>query len=196
MDVHRLRPEQWAEFRQQKPDATMLQFREIGVGLEVAFNTAQAPFDELNVRRAAMLSVRPNLAIDEVWQGAAYLTQGVPLASAGWQLDESQLEGSFGDPPSATALLSESVGSLPVPVVIRSGDFGEEYRGHAERIASEMQSVGFAPSCGLWTGEGSGRKSGWGASTRCSWGRRRRWLRRTLICLRCCIARGVEYDGA
>ena len=145
VDVHRVLPEQWAEFRQQKPDATMLPFKEIGVGLEVAFNTAQAPFDELNVRRAAMLSMRPNRAIDEVWQGAAYLTQGVPLASAGWQMDEEQLGGFFGDPPRATALLSETVGALPVPVAIRAGDFGEEYRAHAERIASEMQSAGFDP---------------------------------------------------
>ena len=145
VDVHRLPPEQWAEFRQQKPDATMLPFKEIGVGLEVAFNTAQAPFDELNVRRAAMLSMRPDRAIDEVWQGAAYLTQGVPLASAGWQLEDEQLGGFFGDPPGATALLSEAVGSLPVPVVIRAGDFGDGYRAHAERIASEMQSAGFDP---------------------------------------------------
>ena len=145
VDVHRLPPEQWAEFKQQKPDATMLPFKEIGVGLEVAFNTAQAPFGELNVRRAAMLSMRPNRAIDEVWQGAAYLTQGVPLASAGWQLDDEELGGFLGDPSRATALLSGSIGSLPVPVVIRAGDFGDEYRAHAERIASEMQSAGFDP---------------------------------------------------
>ena len=107
VDVHRLRSEQWAEFRHQKPDATMLPFKEIGVGLEVAFNTAQAPFGELNVRRAAMLSMRPSRAVDEVWQGAAYLTQGVPLASAGWQLDDEQVGGFFGDPTRATALLSE-----------------------------------------------------------------------------------------
>ena len=145
VDVHRLRPEQWAEFRQQKPDATMLPFKEIGVGLEVAFNTARAPFDDLNVRRAGMLSMRPSRAIDEIWQGAAYLTQGVPLAGAGWQLSEEQMSGFFGDHSRATALLSESVGSLPVPVAIRAGDFGDEYRAHAERIAGEMQSVGFDP---------------------------------------------------
>ena len=145
VDVHRLRPEQWAEFRQQKPDATMLPFKEIGVGLEVAFNIAESPFDQVNVRRAAMLSMRPSRAIDEVWQGTAYVTQGVPLASAGWQMEDEQLAGYFGDPPRATALLAESVGALPVPVVIMAGDFGEEYRAHAERIASEMQSVGFDP---------------------------------------------------
>ena len=83
VDVHRLLPEQWAEFRQQKPDATMLPFKEIGVGLEVAFNAAQAPFGELNVRRATMLSMRPNRAIDEIWQGAAYLTQGRAAGECG-----------------------------------------------------------------------------------------------------------------
>ena len=145
VDVHRLRPDQWNEFSQQKPDASMLAFKETGRGLEVGFKSTEPPFDDLKVRQAAMLSMRPNRAIEEIWQGAAYLTQGVPLAEADWRLDDAEIEAYFDDHAAARELLAEAVEILPVPVVIQAGDFGAEYRAHAEDIASAMQSVGFEP---------------------------------------------------
>ena len=146
LDVHRLRPDQWNEFSLQKPDASMLAFKETGRGLEVGFKTTTPPFDDLRVRQAAMLAMRPSRAVEEIWQGAAYLTQGVPLARADWQLDDDELATYFDDHVAARVLLAEAVESLPVPVVIHVGDFGTEYRTHAENIAGTMQSVGFAPS--------------------------------------------------
>ena len=145
VDVHRLSPDQWKEFSRQKPDASMLAFKEIGRGLEVGFKSTEPPFDDLRVRQAAMLAMRPNRAIEEIWQGAAYLTQGVPLAAADWQLDDAELRAYFDDHPAARELLAEAVEFLPVPVVIQVGDFGTEYRAHAEKIAGAMQSVGFEP---------------------------------------------------
>ena len=145
VDVHRLRPDQWKEFSQQKPDASMLAFKEIGRGLEVGFKSTEPPFDDLRVRQAAMLAMRPNRSIEEIWQGTAYLTQGVPLAGADWQLDDEELAAYFDDHAAARALLAEAVEFLPVPVVIHVGDFGAEYRAHAEEIAGEVQSVGFEP---------------------------------------------------
>ena len=145
VDVHQLRPEEWSEFSQQKPDAAMLAFKEIGAGLEVAFKVSEPPFDDLRARQAAFLAMRPYRAIEEIWQGAAYLTQGVPLGETGWQLDEDELRAYFDDQRRATALLAEAFGMLPVPVEVRVGDFGGEYLEHAERIAGEMQSAGFEP---------------------------------------------------
>ena len=145
VDVHRLRPAEWEEFRQQKPDASMLEFKETGTGLEVAFKTTEPPFDDIRVRRAAMLAMRPNSAIHEIWRGAAYLTQGAPLGRADWQLSAEELDKHFDDRQSATALLAEAVGALPVPVVIKVGDFDDDYRTHAERIAGEMRAAGFDP---------------------------------------------------
>lgn len=145
VDVHRLRPDQWKEFSQQKPDASMLAFKEVGRGLEVGFKSTEPPFDDLRVRQAAMLAMRPNRAIEEIWQGMAYLTQGVPLAGADWQLDDTELGDYFDDHAASRVLLAESVEFLPVPVVIHVGDFGTEYRAHAENIAGGMQSVGFEP---------------------------------------------------
>ena len=145
VDVHRLRPDQWKEFSQQKPDASSLAFKEIGRGLEVGFKSTEPPFDDLRVRQAAMLAMRPNRAIEEIWQGAAYLTQGVPLAGADWRLDDSELADYFDDHSAARALLAEAVEFLPVPVDMQVGDFGAEYRAHAEGIVGAMQSVGFEP---------------------------------------------------
>ena len=145
LDVHRVRPVQWNEFSRQKPDASMLAFKETGRGLEVGFKTTEPPLDDLKVRQAAMLGMRPDRAIEEIWQGATYLTQGVPLARADWQLDDDELATYFDDHVAARVLLAEAVESLPVPVVIHVGDFGTEYRAHAENIAGAMQSVGFDP---------------------------------------------------
>ena len=145
LDVHRLRPDQWKEFSQQKPDAHMVAFRETGRGLEVGFKSTEPPFDDLRVRQAAMLAMRPRLAIEEIWQGAAYLTQGIPLARADWQLDYEELGTYFDDHIAARALLADAVEFLPIPVVMHVGDFGPEYRAHADKIAGAMQSVGFDP---------------------------------------------------
>ena len=145
LDVHRLRPDQWKEFSQQKPDAYLLAFKETGRGLEVGFKSTEQPFDDPRVRQAAMLAMRPNRAIEEIWQGAAYLTQGVPLARADWQLDGAELGAYFDDHAAARTLLTQSVEFLPLPVVIHVGDFGSEYRAHAEKIAAAMHSVGFEP---------------------------------------------------
>lgn len=149
VDVHRLRPDQWKEFSQQKPDASMLAFKEIGRGLEVGFKSTEPPFNDLRVRQAAMLGMRPNRAIEEIWQGAAYLTQGVPLAEADWRLDDAELGAYFDDHAAARELLAEAAEFLPVPVVIQVGDFGAEYRAHAEDVAGALQSVGFEPQLEL-----------------------------------------------
>lgn len=145
VDVHRLRPGEWADFREQQPGASMLEHEEIGTGLEVAFNTTAPPFDDVRVRRAAMLATRPWDAIADIWQGAARLSQGMPLARADWRLPDAEMRGYFGDPARATRLLADAGAALPLEVVISVGDFDAPYLRHAERIADEMRAVGFAP---------------------------------------------------
>ena len=145
VDVHRLQPGEWADFREQQPGASMLEYEEIGTGLEVAFNATAPPFDDVRVRQAAMLATRPWDAIADIWQGAARLSQGMPLARADWRLPDAEMRGYFGDPARATRLLAEAGAALPLEVVISVGDFDAPYLRHAERIADEMRAVGFAP---------------------------------------------------
>lgn len=145
VDVHRLQPGEWADFREQQPGASMLEYEEIGTGLEVAFNATAPPFDDVRVRQAAMLATRPWDAIADIWQGAARLSQGMPLARADWRLPDAEMRGYFGDPARATRLLADAGAALPLDVVISVGDFDAPYLRHAERIADEMRAVGFAP---------------------------------------------------
>lgn len=145
VDVHRLQPSEWADFREQQPGASMLEYEESGTGLEVAFNATAPPFDDVRVRQAAMLATRPWDAIADIWQGAARLAQGMPLARADWRLPDDEMRGYFGDPARATRLLADAGAALPLDVVISVGDFDAPYLRHAERIADEMRAVGFAP---------------------------------------------------
>lgn len=145
IDVHRLRPGEWADFREQQPGASALEYEEIGTGLEVAFNTTAPPFDDVRVRRAAMLATRPWDAIADIWEGTARLAQGMPLARADWRLSDDEMRGYFGNPSRATRLLVDAGAALPLEVVISVGDFDAPYLRHAERIADEMRAVGFAP---------------------------------------------------
>ena len=145
VDVHQLRRAEWEEFSRQKPDASVMAFKEIGAGLEVAFNTGAPPFDDLRARRAALLAMNPYRAVEEIWQGAAYVTQGTPPARTDWILSEDEMGGYFGDRQRATELLAEAFGALPVASKVRAGDFGAEYLAHAERIVGEMRDAGFEP---------------------------------------------------
>lgn len=145
VDIHRLAPREWEDFQAQQPGAAVLKYADSGRGLEVAFKTTQPPFDDVRVRRAAMLAMRPWRAIADIWAGAALLTQGTPLARADWQLPDDELRGYFGDPAKAPLLLAETGAALPLPVTISVGNFDEPYMLHAERIADEMRAVGFAP---------------------------------------------------
>ena len=146
VDVHQLQPREWEDFHTQQPDAAILRYKEIGTGLEVAFNTAEPPFDDLRVRQAAMLAMDPWSAIADIWGSAAYLTQGAPLASADWQLPDDELRGYFNDHRRAGALLADAAIPLPIPVAVKVGDFGARYKQHAERISEKMRAVGFDPS--------------------------------------------------
>lgn len=145
VDIHRLAPREWDDFQAQQPGASVLEYADSGRGLEVAFKTTRPPFDDVRVRRAAMLAMRPWRAIADIWAGAAHITQGTPLARVDWQLPENELRGYFGDPAKATRLLAETGAALPLPVTISVGSFDEPYMRHAERIADEMRAVGFAP---------------------------------------------------
>ena len=145
VDVHRLAPREWEDFQAQQPGAAVLEYADSGRGLEVAFKTTQPPFDDVRVRRAAMLAMRPWRAIADIWAGAARVAQGTPLARADWRLPDDELRGYFGDPAKATQLLAETGAALPLPVVISVGSFDEPYMRHAERIADEMRAAGFAP---------------------------------------------------
>ncbi len=147
LGAHQLQPHELEELLSHTPSAAkrVLEHKDISKGMEIAFNTAEPPFDTLEVRQAAMLATDPWKAIADIWGGKAYVAQGVPLGEAGWQLPDDELRTHFDDPKRATQLLAQAGMALPVHITIAVGEFDALYIAHAERIADELRTAGFEP---------------------------------------------------
>ena len=149
LDVDQMEPREWEEFSNERPNMPFLFARETARGIEVAFKTTAPPFADVRLRRAAMFAMDPFQAIDEVWRGAAYVSQGMPMLNPEWGISSEELREFFGDPQRAVELVAESGLDLPIPVTIRVGDFSEPVRAHAELIQGELSRVGFEPTIEL-----------------------------------------------
>lgn len=145
IDVHQMSPAQWQDYSSRVTDAPFLRSQDQGTGLEIAMNAGSEPFQDARLRRAAMLSLDPWGAVEDIWLGAATVGQGVPSPAADWLLTEADLRMYFDDASRARTLIAESGRELPIPVTIKVGDFGDAYLDHAARIADEMEAVGFQP---------------------------------------------------
>ena len=142
-DVIQMTPPEWNEHLARTPDAQHLAIRQPGVGVEVAFKTTVPPFDDVFVRRAAMLAFDPLKAIEEHWGGFAFIGPGFPVASSDWLLPDADLVNRFSRPEDARKLLEDAGIYVPIPLTITVGDFGEAYLRHAHAISVELKAVGF-----------------------------------------------------
>ena len=158
VDVHQVGPRDWRHYLQRWSDMRFLMARETGMGLEVALNSSAPPFDNVGVRQAVFQAMDPWKAIEEVWLGAAYVSGGIPVARADWLLSEPELRRFLGRPDEARRLLQVAGTTLPVPAVIKVGDFGDDYLEHARRIAEEMEAVGFQPTLDVVSRRAFGRE--------------------------------------
>ena len=146
LDVHQLDPDEWGRLVQRRPDVRSTLVRESGVGLEVALNTSRPPFHDVDVRRAVFRAMDPWAAIDQTWSGTAYVSAGFPVIEPGWLLDDRDLRPFFAQPQRARDLLEAGGGGAAYSVAITVGDFGGRYLTHAQRIATELEAVGFEPT--------------------------------------------------
>ena len=149
VDVRQMEPSEWEFYKTDEPNAPFLEHPDAGAGFEVAFDASAPPFDDVRVRKAALLAMDPWAAIEEVWLGRAFVSLGLVPSQADWLLPRRELEAFFARPDEARALLVDAAVEMPVPVRMSVGDFGEAYLSHAERIAEEMRAVGFAPEVEL-----------------------------------------------
>ena len=149
LDVDQMEPQEWEDYSSRNPSMPFLFAKETARGVEVAFKTTAPPFEDVRLRRAAMFAMDPFEAVDEVWHGAAYVSQGVPTLTPEWGLSDEELEKFFGDRQRALELVTESGMDVPIPVTIKVGDFSEPVREHAELIQSELADVGFLPTIEL-----------------------------------------------
>ena len=143
VDLEQMDGAEWAEYLRRRPSAPSVRVPEPTTGLEIGLNGGNPPFDDVRIRRAAFRAIDPWSAIEEIWMGSAFPAPGFQVATADWILSDGDLKKYFADPEEARDLLGQTESSLPVPVVMKVGDFGEAYQAHAERMAEEMRLVGF-----------------------------------------------------
>ena len=143
IDITRMEPSEWTEHSQRATNVPFLGVPQPGMGVEIAFNTTEPPFDDIRVRRAAMLAMDPLKAIREHWGGFGFIGPGFPVASPEWLLPEDDLAQRFHRTDDARSLLENAAPVRPGPVTITVGDFGQPYLNHAHAISVELGSVGF-----------------------------------------------------
>ena len=97
--------------------------------------TSEAPFDDIDVRRAVFQAIDPWGAVADVWSEAAFVSLGLPAVRSDWLLGDDEMRRYFGDPDLALDLLRSAGVDRPVPFTIKVGSFGQAYLDHADRVA-------------------------------------------------------------
>ncbi len=143
IDVMNMSTDEWNTYTERFPFAPFLKVPQTGIGAEVAFKTTAPPFDNLDVRRAAILAMEPFKAIQEHWGGFGFVGQGFSAASPEWLTPQEELAERFDRRSEAETALRNSGVAAPIPLVITVGDFGEAYTAHAHAISVELQALGF-----------------------------------------------------
>lgn len=120
-------------------------------GVEIAINTARSPMDIQAVREAMMFSWDPGADVnvvvhsDETSSGQSYYGRigvGVPILNPRWLLPREDFENLFNDADKANSLLA-SAGLRPTaPLIIKVGEYGQQYIDHATALAEGLASVG------------------------------------------------------
>lgn len=113
-------------------------------GVEIAINTGRSPMDRLAVREAMMLTWDPGAWNEEFWNGQAGLSVGLPGPGLGTdqRLPESAFADRFNDLSDANARLVTAGLGPTDNVVIRVGEYGQQYIDQAFAMAEGLASVG------------------------------------------------------
>ena len=146
LDVAEMGAAEWREYAGRNPSAPFLIAPQPGAGLEMAFKTTAPPFDNLALRRAAMLAMEPRKAIAEHWGGFGGIGAAFPMASADWRLPRGEAESRFAQPSAALGAVAASGEIAPFPLIISVGDYGEPYLAHAHAVSVELRRIGFDPT--------------------------------------------------
>ena len=124
IDVMNMRPDEWLTYTERFPLAPFMKVPQPGIGVEVAFNTTVPPFDNVEVRRAAILGMEPAKAIEEHWGGFGFIGHGFSSASPEWLIPQDELVRRFDRRADAETVLSKAGVTAPIPVSITVGDYG------------------------------------------------------------------------
>lgn len=146
IDVTEMTSNEWSIYSDSNPGAVPKHAPGSADGIELALNTLEPPFDNIALRKALFLAIDPWKTNEEVFDGLAYVSLGMPLVSNNWSLSDDELATTLGDIDAARKLFADASGGEFVPLTISVGDFGKEYEQYAELLSKSISSAGFLPS--------------------------------------------------
>ncbi len=119
-------------------------------GVEIAMNTARSPMDNQAVREAMMQTWKPGDFINDPgaqeFQGSLFgvpgMSLGLPILNPEWLIDRSVYANRFFDIPEANTLLASASLKPTDNIIIKVGEFGQEYIDQANAMAEGLASVG------------------------------------------------------
>jgi len=114
-----------------------------GVGLAMAFNTITPPFNDIDFRKAVMMSINPKEIIEEGWNSKAFFSLGYPMASPAELANNEYIRNYFNMPNIARNILLKKANQGDLNITITASDFGQEYMKSLEMITTQMRHVGF-----------------------------------------------------
>jgi peptide/nickel transport system substrate-binding protein len=142
-------PEEFNTIRENHPDANFLLYREAGTGLELALKSDTPPLDNLQVRKAVFSAIDPWQAIDAVWDGLGFVSQGMPVANPDWLLPEDELRRYFANPSRAKEFLAAASQNTSPSFTLTVADYGDSYLEYGRHLAKQLEAVGFQVSLNI-----------------------------------------------
>ena len=152
VDVATLPPGEWGGLLASGLEFDSLDSGQAGTGVILTLNTQSTALRDLSVRRAIFKAIDPWDYLGSYWAGQGYVSVGIPVESADWLLDRTEIRPqNFADPSEARRLLAASGLSLPVDIelAVRTERFGIAYLELAGRVAADLELVGFKPTIRL-----------------------------------------------
>ena len=151
IDLAQASPDSIADARERFEDIHYWGVENPATGVEIALNTNRSPMDKQGVREAMMLTFQPNPihgdpgndTVSRVFGGTYVQSSlGLPLLNNDRRRIISDFENRFNDQDAANALLA-TVSLKPTDnVIIKVGEFGQEYIDQANELATRIESVG------------------------------------------------------
>jgi peptide/nickel transport system substrate-binding protein len=116
----------------------------LATGVEVALNTGRNPMGTLPVREAMMLAWDPEAWNNDFWDGQARFSVGLPDQGidTGRLLPETAFADRFNDLAIAKAMLSAAGTVQSESVLIKVGEFGQNYIDQAFAMADGLATIG------------------------------------------------------
>ena len=118
------------------PDLQVMEQEGLNVGY-LAYNTQQAPFDKVEVRKALNMAINKQAILDSVFQGAGKIAKN-PIPPTMWSYNDAVQDDPY-DPDAAKKML-EDAGVLPLSMKIWAMPVQRPYNPNARRMAELMQA--------------------------------------------------------